>query len=123
MSLCRFKRKRRNQNPSANINLFVYLLFFHLNIFCVSTAWSTGGAKRSPSEIRRPSGAQKPAVDTVMSVENEDDEEEEEENDDEEDEDDLADYNDDSQVRYCTSYSSSIMTSIIEPSAARMTSH
>jgi hypothetical protein len=64
---------------------------------------SIGGAKRSPSEIRRPSGAQKPAVDTVMSVENEDDEEEEEDNDDDEEDEDLADYNDDSQVAYCAS--------------------
>ena len=41
---------------------------------------------------------QKPAVDTVMAVENED-EEEEDDDDDDDDDDDVADFNDDSQVR------------------------
>ena len=44
-------------------------------------------------------GKQKPAVDTVMSVENEDDDDDDDDDDDEEEEDDVENYNEDSQVR------------------------
>ena len=68
----------------------------------LSLSLSPANAKRSPSDtgMRRVSnGKQKPAVDTVMSVENEDDDDDDDDDDDEEEEDDVENYNEDSQVR------------------------
>lgn len=102
-----------NLFPCGVINLFHFLFsFLFLSIFIVMvllfvmfscfSSFSVGGPKRSsPSDTmnghrRLSNGMQKPAVDTVMSVENEDDEDDE---DDDDDDDDVADYPDDGQVR------------------------
>ena len=62
----------------------------------------SGMPKRGPSDagLRRSSGMQKPAVETVTAVDNEDDDDEDDDNDDDDDDDnDDGDYNDDCQVR------------------------
>jgi hypothetical protein len=67
--------------------------------------------KRGPSDagLRRSSGMQKPAVETVTAVDNEDDDDEDDDNEDDDDDDnDDGDYNDDCQVR--SQYHSLIFT-------------